>query len=70
MCFPIKLVLGVAAGSIAAYFAVTLVFRLLIGLVGLILSLAIPLLVIGLLVYIVLRTVSPNALNMLRRLGR
>ena len=45
MSFPIRLVFGVAAGIIVATIAIPLLFRLVLGLFGLILSLAIPLLV-------------------------
>ncbi|MHB8636871.1 MAG: hypothetical protein ACYC96_10415 [Fimbriimonadaceae bacterium] len=70
MTIPIKIALGLTAGSIAAFLIVKMVFTVLAGLIGLILSIAIPLVVVGVLVLIVLRVVSPRALSMLRRLGR
>jgi len=70
MLIPLRVALGVTVGTIAAFFIVKLAIALLVGVVGFALSLIIPLLIVGLLVYVVLRVFSPRALNMLRRLGR
>ena len=70
MSFPIRLEFGVAAGIIVATIAIPLLFRLVLGLFGLILSLAIPLLVVGALAYIVMRILLPRGFSIFRLLGR
>lgn len=68
---PLKLVIAIGATSIAAVLALSLIYRLVVGLFGLVLSLVIPIVIMAALVYVVMRVVSPRALNMvMRRFGR